>query len=149
MLNFIVLMGRLTADTELKQTQNFKSFVRFNIAVNRYTKDKDHPEADFFKIVAWEKNAEFICKYFSKGDPIIIEGSVRTGSFTDDEGIKRKTFEVWARGVNFACSKKDKPGENYETNLIEKEVNNCLAAKNKSKTEAVQEKFYGDEELPF
>jgi single-strand DNA-binding protein len=99
-------MGRLTAEPELKQTQNFKSFVRFNIAVNRYVKDKDHPEADFFTIIAWEKTAEFVCKYFGKGDAIIIEGNVRTGNYTDNEGVKRKSFDVWARQVNFSGSKK-------------------------------------------
>ncbi|GMB10613.1 MAG: single-stranded DNA-binding protein [Candidatus Improbicoccus devescovinae] len=109
MFNLIVLMGRLTVDPELKTSQNDKNFVRFNLAVNRYVKDKDHPEADFFKIVAWEKTAEFICNYFNKGDTIVIQGSVKTGTFTDDEGIKRKTFDVLANKVDFAGSKKDKP----------------------------------------
>jgi single-strand DNA-binding protein len=90
-LNLIVLIGRLTAEPELKQTQNFKSFVRFNIAVNRYVKDKNHPEADYFTIVAWEKTAEFVCKYFGKGDAIIIEGSVRTGDY-EDKGSETKVF---------------------------------------------------------
>jgi single-strand DNA-binding protein len=119
-------MGRLTADPELKQTQNFKSFVRFNIAVNRYVKDKDHntkqdskpnhPEADFFTIIAWEKTAEFVCKYFGKGDVIVIEGSVRTGNYEDKEGVKRKSFEIWARQVNFAGSKKKEANETNEAN---------------------------------
>ncbi|GMB10590.1 MAG: single-stranded DNA-binding protein [Candidatus Improbicoccus devescovinae] len=106
MLNSIVLMGRLTADPELKKPQNDKYFVKFNIAVNRYSKDKEHSGANFFKVVAWEKTAEFICNYFAKGDPIVVEGNVKTGSFTDDEGVKKKTFEVWVRQVNFSVSKK-------------------------------------------
>jgi single-strand DNA-binding protein len=112
-------MGRLTAEPELKQTQNFKSFVRFNIAVNRYAKDKDHPEADFFTIIAWEKTAEFVCKHFGKGDTIIIEGSVRTGNYEDKEGVKRKSFDVWAKQVNFAGSKNK---EANETNKAEESL---------------------------
>jgi single-strand DNA-binding protein len=107
-------MGRLTAEPELKTTQNQKSFVRFNIAVNRYTKDKDHPESDFFTIIAWEKTAEFICNHFRKGDAIIIEGNVRTGNYTDNEGVKRKSFDVWANKVNFAGSKKKETNEAEE-----------------------------------
>jgi single-strand DNA-binding protein len=155
-------MGRLTAEPELKQTQNDKSYVKFNIAVNRFAKDKDHPESDFFKIVAWEKTAEFICKYFTKGDPIVVEGSVRTRSFTDDEGVKRKTFEIWARQVNFSISKKDKPEGNSETNSnggsdllandkennkSETKANSWIETKRNPETKVIQEEF-GDE-LPF
>jgi single-strand DNA-binding protein len=121
MLNLIVLMGRLTAEPELKQTQNFKSFVRFNIAVNRYVKDKDHPEADFFTIVAWEKTAEFVCNHFRKGDAIIVEGSVRTGNYTDNEGVKRKSFEIWASKIDFAGSKKKETNE-AEESLIDDDL---------------------------
>ncbi|GMB10610.1 MAG: single-stranded DNA-binding protein [Candidatus Improbicoccus devescovinae] len=109
MFNLIVLMGRLTVDPELKTFQNDKNFVRFNLSVNRYVKDKEHPEADFFRIVAWEKTAEFICNYFNKGDTIVIQGTVKTDSFTDDEGVKRKTFDVLANKVDVAGSKKYKP----------------------------------------
>lgn len=107
MLNLIILQGRLTADAELKTSLNGKSFVNFNIAVNRYVKDKDHPEADFFTIIAWEKTAEFIEKYFKKGDQIIVQGQVRTGTYEDKDGIKRKKFEVLARQVDFAGSKRE------------------------------------------
>jgi single-strand DNA-binding protein len=85
--------------------------VRFNIAVNRYVKDKDHPEADYFMIIAWEKTAEFICNHFGKGDAIIIEGNVKTGNYEDKEGVKRKSFDILARQVYFA-EKKKKEDEN-------------------------------------
>jgi single-strand DNA-binding protein len=119
MVNLVVLMGRLTAEPELKQTQNFKNFVRFNIAVNRYVKDKDHPEADFFTIIAWEKTAEFVCKHFGKGDAIIIEGTVQTRNYEDKEGVKRKSFEILARQVNFAGSKKKETSEAEDLSIYD------------------------------
>jgi single-strand DNA-binding protein len=121
MLNLIILQGRLVADVELKTSLNGKSFVNFNIAVNRYVKDKDHPEADFFTIVAWEKTAEFINQYFAKGDQIIIEGSVRTGTYEDKEGIKRKKFEVLARQVDFAGTKKKEDENGKEADEFDEE----------------------------
>ncbi|MDR2074010.1 MAG: single-stranded DNA-binding protein [Oscillospiraceae bacterium] len=118
MLNIIILQGRLTKNLELKQTQSDKAIVRFDIAVNKYT-PKEHPEADFFTIVAWEQTAEFICKYFKKGDLILIQGQVRTGKYTDDNGITRKTFEVWAKKVDFCGSKKGGTDNGEETNVLD------------------------------
>ena len=107
MLNVAVLMGRLVADPELKHTPNDVPVTSFTIAVNRkFTKSGEERQADFIDIVAWRSTAEFISKYFKKGQMISIEGSIQTRSYQDKEGNKRKAFEVVANNVYFTESKK-------------------------------------------
>ncbi len=107
-MNNVSLMGRLTADPELKYTQSNTAFTRFSIAVDRaYTKAGEERQADFISITAWNKTAEFVCKYFQKGKRIALNGSIRTGSYIDKDGNKRYTFEVWANNVEFCDSNKD------------------------------------------
>ena len=88
-MNFVLLMGRFVADPELKKTTSGKSVCAFTLAVD---KGKDRG-ADFIDTVAWEKTAEFICKYFKKGSPIVIEGAVQTRTYEDKNGQKRKAVE--------------------------------------------------------
>ncbi len=108
MLNSVVLMGRLTADPELKHTSNDLALVRFSIAVDRdYTKAGAEKQTDFINIIAWRNTAEFVSKYFRKGQLVAIKGSIQTGSYTDSNGNKRYTFEVLADNVYFAESKRD------------------------------------------
>lgn len=108
MLNCIILMGRLTANPELKHTPNNISVTRFTLAVNRtYVKAGQDRQADFIDIVAWRSTAEFICKYFSKGQLAAIQGSLQVRNYTDKEGIKRKAVEVIADNVYFAEPKRD------------------------------------------
>ena len=78
------------------------------MAVDRRVKQGEEKQADFITIVAWQQRAEFICKYFSKGQRIALTGSIRTGSYTDRDGNKRNTFEVWAENVEFCESKAEK-----------------------------------------
>jgi single-strand DNA-binding protein len=68
-------------------------------------KQGEEKQTDFITVVAWQQRAEFICKYFSKGQKIALTGSIRTGSYTDSEGNKRNTFEVWAENVEFCESR--------------------------------------------
>lgn len=105
-MNNISLIGRLTADPELKRTQNDKTYVRFSIAVDRPVKSGEERQADFINIVAWNQTAEFISKYFTKGQRIALTGSIRTGNYTDKDGNKRNTVEIWANNVEFCESKK-------------------------------------------
>ena len=80
-MNNVYLIGRLTADPELKHTQSGMAMTRFTVAVDRsYVKQGEERQADFISCVAWDKKAEFICKYFSKGHRIAWTGSIRTGS---------------------------------------------------------------------
>ena len=78
------------------------------MAVDRPTKQGEEKQADFINIVAWQQRAEFICKYFSKGQKIALTGSIKTGSYTDRDGNKRNTFDVWAENVEFCESKAEK-----------------------------------------
>lgn len=107
-MNIIALVGRLTAEPELKHTQSGVAVSRFTIAVDRaFTKQGEEKQADFINVVAWRSSAEFLCKYFSKGQRIGVQGSVRTGSYMDENGIKRYTFEVYADRLEFV-ERKDK-----------------------------------------
>ena len=105
-MNKVVLMGRLTADPELKTTQSGKSFLDFSLAVNR-PKPKDATEsvADFIRCRAWQKRAEFICKYFSKGRLMAIGGHIQTGSYENKEGAKVFTTTVVVDDVYFTGDK--------------------------------------------
>ena len=107
-MNTVCLVGRLTADPELKRTQNGLAFTKFTLAVDRqYSKDKEQT-ADFINVQAWRGTAEFICKYFFKGQRIGLTGRIQTGSYTDKDGNKRYTFEVLANDVEFCeAAKKD------------------------------------------
>lgn len=105
-MNNVSLMGRLTADPELKTTQNGISYCRFTVAVNRYSKDGEDT-ADFISCVAWRSTAEFICNYFLKGNKIALIGSIQTGSYTDKDGRKVYTTDVNTDKVFFYESKKD------------------------------------------
>jgi single-strand DNA-binding protein len=107
MLNNAVIMGRLTADPELRQTPSNVSVTRFTVAVDRgYAKQGEEKKTDFINIVAWRSTAEFVCKYFSKGSMIAIQGAIETGSYEKD-GVKRYTFEINADNVSFCGSKNE------------------------------------------
>lgn len=103
-LNFAIAMGRLTGDPELKHTANDLAFTRFSIAVDRVAKSAEK-QTDFFNVVAWGSNAEFICKYFKKGSLIIVEARMQTGSYEGKDGIKRQTFDLVVNRVHFAGPK--------------------------------------------
>lgn len=83
-MNKVIIKGRLTADPELRNTASGISACKFTIAVDRkYTKQNGEKEADFISCQAWRSTAEFITKYFRKGNPILVEGFLRTGSYQD------------------------------------------------------------------
>ena len=106
MLNRAILMGRLVADPELRQTPNGISVCSFTIAIDRnYAKDRER-QADFIDIVAWRQSAEFVSRYFAKGKMIIVEGSIQTRLYEDKNGNKRKAVEVVANHVEFGESRK-------------------------------------------
>ena len=116
-MNNVSLIGRLTAEPELKHTQSGLATVRFTIAVDRqYTKQGEERQADFISIVAWRQTAEFICKYFSKGQRIALTGRIQTGSYTDRDGNKRYSFDVLAENVEF-CEKKSEGGRTVSDNV--------------------------------
>ena len=106
--NKVILIGNLTADPELKQTQNGISVTSFSIAVSRRFSSKsteNAQQADFINIVAWRNTAEFITKYFQKGKSILIVGSLQTRNWTDQNGQKRYITEVVAEEAQFVEKK--------------------------------------------
>ena len=145
MLNKIIIMGRLVADPELRQTASNVSNVKFTVAVDRnYTPQGQEKQTDFISVVAWRQTAEFINKYFSKGSMIVVEGSLQTGSFTDKNGVKRYTTDVNSDQVYFAESKKnaEKPQQNSSQ---DKEQLPSMAIGNLEDFEEI----IGGDDLPF
>lgn len=107
MLNVVVLMGRLVADPELRHTPNDVAVTGFRIAVDRaYSKGQDK-QADFIDVTAWRQTAEFVCRYFTKGSMIAVQGSLRVDNYTDKEGNKRTRCSVQAENVSFCGGKKE------------------------------------------
>ena len=107
MLNCAVIMGRLTADPELRQTPSGVSVTRFTVAVDRgYVKAGEERKADFINVVAWRQTAEFVSRYFQKGSMIAVQGSIQTGSYEKD-GVKRYTVEISADNVSFCGSRSE------------------------------------------
>lgn len=108
MLNNVCLLGRLTAAPELKTTQSGVSVTTFTLAVQRNFKAPDGSyETDFIHCAAWRNTAEFVCKYFTKGQLMAAEGSLQTRSYTDKQGNKRTAAEVMIENVSF-CGKQEK-----------------------------------------
>lgn len=107
MLNRIILMGRLVADPELKQTPNGISVATFRLAVDRnyQSKNSNERQCDFISCVAWRQTGEFISRYFSKGRMIAVEGSLQTRSYEDKTGAKRTAYDVVVDQAYFADSK--------------------------------------------
>lgn len=116
MINNVILMGRLTADAVLRMTTSGKYVASFSIAVERdYSQDGER-QADFINLIAWGKTAEFITKYFSKGEMIAVRGSLQTRSY-EKEGIKRTITEVLVDKVSFCggkVGKKEEPKEEID-----------------------------------
>lgn len=107
MINKVILMGRLTADPELRQTQSGISSCRFTVAIDRRFADKTTGErkADFINVIAWRQQAEFVSRYFSKGKMIIVEGTLQNNNYTDNNGVKHYGYDVVADNVSFGESK--------------------------------------------
>lgn len=102
-MNKVILMGNLTRDVEIKDYGN-TTVARVGIAVNRPFK-KD--EVDFFNLVAFQKTAEFLNKYFVKGSKILIEGYLRTSNYEGKDGVKRTATDIIIEQIEFAGTKKD------------------------------------------
>lgn len=117
-MNKVFLSGNLTRDPELKTTQSGKSYVRVGIAVKRpYVKEA----VDFFNLVAWEKTAEVLAKWFAKGSRALIEGRLQTGFYENKDGVKINTVDVIVENVEFGSSKKsDDTPKSDDTNPYSK-----------------------------
>ena len=109
MLNTITIMGRLTADPELRRTGNGAAVTSFTLAVDRDFSDRatGEKETDFIDCVAWRSAAEFVQKHFTKGRMAVAIGRLQIRNWNDKEGNKRRSAEVVADRVYFGDSKKD------------------------------------------
>lgn len=110
MYNHIGIMGRLTADPEIRHTQNSSVPVAsFRLAVDRDFKDKESGEkkADFFNVVAWRHTAEFVSRFFSKGKMAMVSGRLQNREYTDKDGNRRTITEIVADNVYFGDSKRE------------------------------------------
>ena len=121
-MNKAILVGRLTAEPELKATTSGVSVCSFTVAVNRrFTDTNGNRQADFINCVAWRQTAEFICNYFAKGRMIGLVGSIQTRYWTDNEGRKRYATEVIVDEAYFTESKSDSDGREHKSHTAPKQ----------------------------
>ena len=112
MLNHVTMMGRLTADPELRHTQSGIPVTSFRIAVDRnYADQEGEVKTDFFDVTAWRGTAEIVCKYFTKGRMIAIDGRLETQSWVDRDNNNRVSVGIVAESVYFADSKREEREE--------------------------------------
>lgn len=148
-INCAIIMGRLTKDAELKTTNNGISYTRFTVAVDRPTKQGEEKKADFINCIAWRGTAEFICRNFSKGKFIAINGKIETGSYTNQNGEKVYTTEILARDVSFCGDYGNKTAQSNQNNM---ERNNNSYKRNTGFSNATADDFNKidtEEPLPF
>ena len=144
MINTAVIMGRLTADPELRHTPQGIFVTRFTVAVDRsYQKTGTERQTDFIDVVCWRQTAEFVTRYFCKGSMIAVEGSIQTGSYEKD-GIRRRTFEIVARHVSFCGGKANNKKQLEQEHPTEHEEWHGNAS-----YEDFEELEYTDDDLPF
>lgn len=126
-MNKVIIMGRLTADPELRTSPSGVSNLRFTVAVNRNFKNQQGEyDADFISCVAFKQRAEFISRYFSKGSMICVEGSLRTGSYTDKKhsDVTHYATDLYVDNAEFCGSKGDNGGNNNGGNSYQGGGNN-------------------------
>ncbi len=126
MLNVVAIMGRLARDPELRQTTTGKSVASFTIACDRNGKRdaNGQSQADWIPVTAWDRTAEFVCKYFQKGSLIVVDGRLQSRSYQDKNGNNRTAIEIVANNVNFAGPKSSNAapsmgGANYGAPMAE------------------------------
>ncbi len=112
MLNRIVLIGRLVRDPDPRTTNTGKSVVEFSIAVDKKFKSQDpsQPTADFFRVKAWEKTADFVSNYLTKGRLVAVEGRLETRKYVDKDGNNREVYEIVADNVSGLDKPRDDAG---------------------------------------
>lgn len=104
-MNKVFLMGRLTADPEMRQTPAGVTVTSFTIAVDRRFSKDGQRQTDFIRCTAWRQQAEFICKYFKKGSMICVIGNIQTRSWDGQDGKKQYSTDIVVEEVHFTGSK--------------------------------------------
>lgn len=137
-MNKVILIGNLTKDPELKETQSGISVCRFSIAVNRKFQNADgERETDFFNITAWRGTAETIARYCKKGNKLLVEGSIQLRKYEDEEGISRTSIDIIASEVEFLTPKSRQDDEEEPP------------ARSKGKGKPELQPVDDDDDLPF
>jgi len=108
--NRVILVGRMTRDPEIRTTSDGVTVAKFGVAVNRYSKSGED-QADFFDVVAWRQQADFVANYVGKGRLVLIEGKLQTRSWTAQDGTKRRAVEIVAERVQPLERARDAVGE--------------------------------------
>ncbi len=151
-LNKVILIGYMVADPELKQTGGGVPVCSFRIGVGRRMSKEN--VSDFIDIVAWRQAAEFVCKYFRKGMPIQVVGSLQGRSWQDQQGQKRYTLEVVADELSFVEKQGDGSAVRQEPMKPEEKAKPQLYSQNTgggfgAPPSGAFEDLAPDEELPF
>lgn len=149
-MNVVCLLGRLTADPELRHTATQIPVTSFTIAVDRAYQPKgaEQRQADFINIVAWRQTAEFITRYFRKGQRIALQGELQSRPFTDKEGKKRTAYEVVAQQAFFAEAKRDSAPTAGEPAARTADVPPAMSV-NPDSVNSDFEEIVSDDDLPF
>lgn len=143
--NKVILGGRLTADPELKQTQNGIAVVTFSIAVNRrYNRDTQQSETDFFNVTAWRQTAEFVSRYFKKGSSICVVGTLQNRSWVDQQNTKHYRTDIIADEVMFVDSRSESSAS-YSSDSFSQAPTFASASDIAPKFEEIKT----DDDLPF
>lgn len=148
-MNVICLLGRLTADPELRTTTNQVAVCSFTVAVDRAYQPKGaERQTDFINCVAWRGTAEFLSRYFRKGQRIALQGSLQSRSYTDKDGNKRTAFEVQVDNVFFAESKQPGTAAGYDSQVPPATYREAAPAVSTASAGDFEE-IIGDDDLPF
>lgn len=149
MLNKVILMGRMVSDPELKRTTSNLSVASFSVAVGRnYVKQGSERETDFINVVAWRQTAEFVCKYFSKGQLIALDGTLQTRSYKDRDGNNRYITEVVTDNVYFTGDRKNDNSSQQSTTKNTKQNNTKQSNNQYNNPPANNYGGYSDYEMP-
>lgn len=143
--NHITLMGRITADVELKTTQNGTPVTTFTVAVDRNHSGKEEKQTDFIRCTAWKGTAEFITRYFGKGRLILLDGELQSRKYTDKNNNEVTSWEVVVRNVTFTGEPKQASNVPQDKHYNKDQDNTSKQAPN-----VVQNEFESvDEDYPF
>lgn len=148
-INVAVIEGRLVRDPEVRTTQSGVSVADFTVAVDRRVKSGEEKQADFIRVTAWRQTAEFVQKYFHKGDGIHVFGKIRTEQYQDKEGNNRTRVGIQAEEVGFPLGKIERPNTAaYQPSVNSQPIAAAPIAQANAAFEPVGE-IFDNEDLPF
>lgn len=153
MLNRAIIMGRVTANPELRQTQGGVSVLSFTVAVDsRFTNQNGERQTNFIHCVAWRHTAEFVSKYFVKGQMIAVDGSLQSRNYVDKNGNNRSVLELVVENVSF-CGSKAENGAVRARNGVSDQVfsgaGDSFSVGDVEGVEGFEELSTDDDEMPF